>query len=486
MRNHPPPLHTDLPAWLARFVEATAGEVVETHISWVVLADEVAYKFKKPVTLPFLDYGSAARRRFFCDEELRLNRRFAPGLYLDVISVPGEAGAEEWAVRMRRFAEGDRLDHRCARGDLCPQHLSDLARVVADFHEQATVAAAATPFGEPAEVLSCALENFDELNRLLPSERRRLDALHAWTHDEFTRIRSSLQARKRDGHIRECHGDLHLGNLVLMDGQVTPFDCIEFNENFRWIDVASELAFTYVDLLDHRRPDLAGWLLNEWLARTGDFDAVPLLRFYSAYRALVRAKVAGIRGDPAEAADYLTMAERLTRPAPPRLVIANGLASSGKTTASAAMLLADAAAGTLRVRSDLERKRIHGLPLDIASRSGLAAGIYDVESSARTYARLAEIADRCLGAGWSVIVDAAFLEREQRQVFHRLAERHAASFSILACSAPLEELQRRIAARHDDASEATLTVLDWQRTRAEPLTADEQRFVIENHVTPTR
>lgn len=483
-RNAPAPL----PDWLIRFRQSlgdNAGEpveLIETHISWLLLVNGLAYKLKKPITLPFLDYGSPANRHFFCNEELRLNRRFAPDLYLDV--VPVDAASDEWAVKMRRFAEANRLDHVCARGELSLAQLSELARVIVDFHESAAVAPVDSPFGEPAQVLAPALENFDELRRLLPEEQPRLDKLKDWTNNEFSRLSERVRARKLAGRVRECHGDLHLGNLVLINGKVTPFDCIEFNENFRWIDVISELSFPYIDLLDHQRPDLAGWLLNEWLTVSGDFAAVPLLRFHAVYRALVRAKVAGIRGDTAEAGKYLSLAEQLMAPPSPTLTITFGLSGSGKTWASRAMILADTTATTLRLRSDIERKRLFGLSPDAASQSALDSGIYDAAASARTYDHLARIAAELLANGWSVVIDAAFLERKRRDRFHVLADQYQALFKICACSASTAALRQRISQRSDDASEATLAVLARQLSHVEPLAREELPFVIGRKIKP--
>jgi len=476
---HPP---SPLPTWLTSFRRRLGEdarepvELIETHISWLLLVDGLAYKLKKPVTLPFLDYGSSARRRFFCTEELRLNRRFAPDLYLDV--VPVDAESDEWAVRMRRFAEAGRLDHVCARGELSLAQLSELARVIVAFHESAAVAPADSHFGEPAQVLAPALENFAELRNLLPKEQPRLDRLEAWTNREFSRLSERIGARKLAGCVRECHGDLHLGNLVLIGDKVTPFDCIEFNEDLRWIDVVSELSFPYVDLLDQQRPDLAGWLLNEWLAASGDFAAVALLRFYAVYRALVRAKVAGIRGDAAEAGKYLRLAEQLMTPPDPTLTITFGLSGSGKTWASRALILADSTATTLCLRSDIERKRLFGISPDATSQSGVDSGIYDAAASSRTYQHLAGIAAELLANGWSVVIDAAFLERQRRDLFHALADQYQVPFKIRACTASTAALQQRIAQRCGDASEATLAVLVWQLSHVEPLARDELPFVI--------
>lgn len=440
-------------------------DVVETHISWVLLAGEYAYKFKKPVVLPFLDYGTVERRRADCAAELRLNRRYAPELYLGVVDFDGES-----AVQMRRFDEASRLDHLCARGELTAAQLSDLARTIAAFHAAAEPAPGASRFGEPAEVLAQALENFDELDTLLPSQGAHLADLRRWTEEEFGRRRDTMARRKQEGRVRECHGDLHLGNLVLLHGRPTPFDCIEFNEGFRWIDTASEIAFTYLDLLDHGQPGLACWLLNEWLVWSGDFGALAVLRFYAVYRALVRAKVAAIRGNGNEATGYLNMAATLTEPPPPALTITFGLSGSGKTTRSMALLLADTSATAIRLRSDVERKRLFGLTPDADS----GGTIYSAEANRRTYGRLAALAGDALAAGWSVIVDAAFLRRTERADFRRLAATHGVAFAILACAAPIDELRRRLAGRNGDASEADEGVLAAQLPWLEPL-ADEER-----------
>jgi aminoglycoside phosphotransferase family enzyme/predicted kinase len=464
-----------LPPWLEAFRAQLGAELVETHISWLLLADGFAWKLKKPVTLPFLDYGSAARRQFFCQEELRLNRRFAPELYLGLEAV-GDSG--ELAVKMRRFPESQRLDHVCARGALTPEHLSALARVVHAFHRAAATAPAGSRFGEPTQIRTPAIDNFSAIRGLRPDAAPRIDRLEAWTEAEFARIAPRLAARKTAGRVRECHGDLHLGNLVLLHGDVIPFDCIEFNDDFRWIDVASELAFTYVDLLDHRRPDLAAWLLNEWLTESGDFDAVPVLRFYAVYKAMVRAKVAAFAGQPDTTDDYLAQAERLSAALRPRLVITHGLSGSGKSSLSAELLRTDPHAATLRLRSDVERKRLYNLPPLASSRSCVAGGIYTHEATRRTYARLTELAGQMLDAGWSVIVDAAFLKRSERQSFAELAQAHGADFTILACSAPLDELRRRLQARRNDPSEATVEVLERQLEWIEELDADEQAHVI--------
>jgi len=480
----------------------SAGRVdlVETHASFLLLVGDFAYKVKKAITLPFLDYGSLERREAFCRAELVLNRRFAPDLYLDVVPIGGAAGrphpgglpAQEWAVRMRRFDEDGRLDHLAARGELRPEHLDQLAATLHAFHEAAAVAGPATRFGAPGQVLAAAQENFAELRQLLPpADQAQVERLARWTDEEFARRAADFAARKAGGRIREGHGDLHLGNLVLIDGRVTPFDCIEFSEDFRWNDPASEIAFVWIDLLDHDRPGLAAWFLNAWLEVGGDFDALAVLRFYAVYRAVVRAKVAALRAQQEDATaalaglesarGYLRLAWAIAVPPAPTLAITCGLSGSGKTTASSARLSNPDLAGAgslLRLRSDVERKRLYGLAARESSGSSPDGGIYTPEATTRTYARLREVAGKLLAAGWPVIVDAAFLRRDERMDFQALAAGLGVDFGILACEAPVAELRRRLLERRGDASEATVEVLERQLAWFEPLTGEERTRIV--------
>ena len=491
-------MDTDLPPLIrnlmlpGRFPGVTGpAELVQTHISWVLLAGDHAYKIKKPVRLPFLDFSTLALRKTCCEDELRLNRRFAPDLYLDVVGLyhspedprwDGQGDPIEYAVRMRRFDESGRLDHLCAHGRLTPDHLSDLARTLADFHARAPATAPDSRFGRPPEVLAAARENFQELEQLLPAaEHARLARLLDWTGAEFARQENRMHTRRAAGRVRECHGDLHLANMVCIDGRIRMFDCIEFSEALRWIDVASEYAFTYVDLLDHRQGGLAGWFLNEVLACGGDYEAAAVLRFYAVYRALVRAKVAAIRGTQAggeaDTDAYLTLAEQLVQARPARLIITHGLAGCGKTVASTRLLRSDPHAATLRLRSDVERKRLFGLDARQHSGSPPGGGIYAPDAHARTYAHLYDQAAMLLRAGWSVVVDAAFLRRAERDRFRALAAELELPCAILAPEAGPEVLRERILARERrglDASEATLAVLAQQMQWIEPLSADEQ------------
>lgn len=497
----PPLIHAllDAPRYPDAPQKASWVALVQTHISWVLLVGEFAYKIKKPLKLSFLDFSTLALRHAACLEELRLNRRFAPDIYLDVVGLfntpqdprfEGDGAPIEYAVKMRRFEETGRLDRVCARGELRPRHLSSLADTLADFHKTAAVAPADSRFGLPENIATPALDNFHALTDLLPSAglQGRLDRLQTWTQAQLRQLAPLMQARKEAGQIRECHGDLHLANLVLVDQRVRMFDCIEFSEDFRWIDVTSDIAFTYVDLLANNQPGLANWLVNEFWSRNGDYDAARLLRFYAVYRAMVRAKVTAIQSaqtheDDSKALAYIALAERLVTPAPVRLVITHGLSGCGKTVASNAWLQSDVQAPSLRLRSDVERKRLFGLTGPARSGSAFNAGIYTAQARVRTYARLHELADTLLHAGWSVIVDAAFLQRAERDAFRALAQNAGAAFGILAPQATPAQLRERIEARNalgQDASEATLEVLAQQMQTLEPLDAAEMEFVISN------
>lgn len=457
-------------------------ELIETHISWVLLAGDDAYKLKKPVRMGFLDFASVAARQRYCEEELRLNRRLAPGLYLDVLPVRGTPGAPQiggpgplldHVLHMRRFPDGALLGERLAAGLLQPAEIDRLAARIAAFHGSAPVAAADGPWGTPEAVVAATT---GVLRRL--AEHGPLPApLRDWVEAELSRLMPVWWQRLRAGRIREGHGDLHLANtLRLPDGEVTAFDCVEFDPALRWIDVIDDAGFLMMDLLAHGRQDLAWRYLNGWLDATGDHAGLAVLRLYLVHRALVRTLVGRLYAPPEASAgpDYLALAQRLSAPDAPRLMITHGLAGSGKSHAAARVA---EAFGALRIRSDVERKRLFGLDALARSAEQVPGGIYGPCATARTYDQLQQAARTAMQSGWSVIVDAAFLRRCERDRFHALAFELGAPFAVLDCQAPLALLRERVAARAqrgDDPSEADLAVLEAQREFAEPLAEDEQ------------
>lgn len=470
-------------------------ELLETHISAVLLAGAFAYKLKKPYDLGFLDFTTLAARRHFCEEELRLNRRFAPDLYLALIPITGSVDdpnlggpgeAIEYAVKMRRFDQDALLTSAIARGALQPAHLDAFAAQLASFHDTAAQAMATDRYGEPEVIHAAAIENFEQMRPLLTAPlAARLDALSHWTQRIFEKDRPRFLARKRAGGVRECHGDLHLGNLILLDEKITAFDCIEFNEAFRWIDVMSEVAFLVMDLCSRNHPELGFRFLNAYLEHSGDFDGLAVLDFYLVFRALVRAKIALFRATQAdtpaaarpqswaEFEHYLGLAERFVDSHAPQLILMHGFSGSGKSTV--ARVLA-ARLPAIHIRSDVERKRLFGLSPLAQSQSAVSAGIYTADASRRTCDRLLELARALLQAGWPVIVDATFLSRDWRAPFIALANELSLRWRIVDCIATPDTLRARVAARKasgQDAAEADLDVLEKQLASHEPFTNDE-------------
>lgn len=476
--------------------------LLETHCSYVLLTGEFAYKIKKAVNLGFLDFGTLERRRFYCQEELRLNRRLSPDLYLAVVpisGIPGKprvAGAGEggepgesiesieYAVKMREFPQAALFDRCLFRGDLLRSRIDDLARQIAAFHARAARAGPGDEYGTPATVWRTMARNFAQLGAGLAktgdgSPRALLDRLEEWSLGECTRLLEFLTLRRRNGFVRECHGDLHLGNIALLHGVPRVFDCLEFDPCLRWIDVMSEIAFPTMDLEERGRPDAAWRFLNRYLEITGDYAGLRGLTFYKVHRALVRANVALIRdaqaasgrGLPAASARYLAYARHAIASRPRRLLLMHGLAGSGKSTLSQTVA---ERIGAVRIRSDVERKRLFALPANVRAEER----IYSAEATRATYRRLEELARQALDAGFSVVVDAASLQRWQREIFRELARAFDLPFRILACRADEATLRARLLARRaapSDASDADVAVLEHQLQHSEPLTAAELR-----------
>lgn len=479
---------------------ARAVHLVETHISWVLLAGRYAYKIKKAVDLGFLNFTDLEARRFFCTEEIRLNRRLAPKVYLDVISIGGSPEQPEWgvqpaieyAVRMRRFAATRQMDKLLVRGKILPRHMDSLAAALARFHGGLPAVETGSAFGSAVAIHASAMQNFECLQSLLkkPDDLDAVAALHHATEAAYVVCEKIFEERRMQGYVRECHGDLHLGNIALIGNNPVPFDGIEFSPALRWIDVMDEVAFTVMDLLHRERPDFAYRFLNAYLETTGGYGGVSVLRFYVAYRAGVRAKVSAIRASQtgmsnrgaaealATCRSYLALGKTYLDRHQPALIITHGLPGSGKTTFAQAALERLQA---LRIRSDVERKRLFGLA-PLADSSHIGSNMYAADATRRTYARLHELARELLMAGFAVIVDAAFLKREERERFRELARELAAPFAIASMRANKTTLYARIARRRKqacDASEADITVLEALWAEQEPLLPHELACAVE-------
>ena len=478
---------------------ASRVDLVETHISFVLLVGDYAYKIKKPVNLGFLDFSSLEKRQYYCEKELSLNRRLAPDLYLDVVAITGdsmhpEIGGNgqiiEYALRMRRFPENGLLSQHAER--LTPELVDDLAETVADFHAGIDQVNADFPWGYPEHVYQPMQENFNMV-RLLEHEPEimvQLDRLEQWTYQAYTDLTGTIAARRADGFVRECHGDIHLGNITIIDDVMVIFDGIEFSQKLRWIDVMSEISFLIMDLEKSGRPELAQRFLNSYLERTGDYAGLELLAFYKTYRALVRAKISAIRlsqknindGERLELEqdlhDYIKLAESYTLPREPALIITHGVSGSGKSFASRLLAMWLPA---VHIRSDVERKRLAGLKLDEDSNSEIGNGIYSEDATWKTYRSLLDLAEVLIAYGFIVVVDATFLKREQRKLFSDLVERMLVPFVILDMRFSRHVLRERVRERlehGDGVSEANEEILDRQLGMDSHLFEDELNRVV--------
>lgn len=475
----------------------TAISLVETHISWVVLTGSHAYKIKKPVKAGFIDATTLDLRRFYCEEELRLNSRLAPEIYLDVVpitmtngqlTVGGPGIAIEYAVRMRQFPPQDELPALVAAQAVSVDDIAALGVLLGDFHSSLPSTAWTGNAERTAGMLKVVFANLGQLQSdleplgLVAHLRKLID----WTGITADSLADAFRQREQDGSVRECHGDLHLANIVRIGGRLVPFDCIDFDPGLRCIDVINDVAFLFMDLVGHDRPDLAFAMLSRYLETTGDYEGVRLLPFYCVYRALVRAKVDALSAVqmPDRAAGFrqrllsrLQLAAKLTSPSPPTLLIMQGVSGSGKSWLSERLVPVLPA---LRIRSDLERKRMTGT-LGSSARVDVGKGIYTADLGHRVYARLADSAEICLRAGCSVIVDAAFLKSADRALFQGLAARLGSHFLIVACQTAPDVLETRITARAVrgiDPSDATSSVLADQLKNQQPLSERERRHAV--------
>ena len=465
-------------------------ELRETHISWVFLAGEYAYKVKKPLVLPFLDYGTVERRREMCREEVRLNRRLAPGIYRRVVGVAREGGrwsltaeddpaAREYAVEMCRVEERRSLAALAAAGTLRDEHVSATAAVLATFHAAAAVAA---PERRELGVLEATLdENVMTLRDSGASviEPSRLDAAEHFTRAFLTVRRDQLEARASGGLVRDCHGDLRAEHVIVPEqGDVYVYDCIEFNPELRQIDVAADIAFLVMDLTRLGAESFASLLIAGYRRAGGDPGDDALLFFYAAYRAWVRAKVACIRAQelpgehPAlervrgEAGELMRLGHRFAwRSRGPLVLVLCGVSGSGKTTVAREVA---AVSGWEHLSSDVTRKRLSGLAP--TERGG--AELYSRERTAETYRELGRMAAERLQRDRGVIVDATFHLREEREAFRRGLGDRPGRLLFVECRASTATLLERVLKRElrpDRVSDADVAVVERQLAEFEPL-----------------
>ena len=471
-----------------------AVQLVETHISWILLTGEFAYKIKRPVQLPFVDQRSLEHRAFLCAEELRLNHRFAPDLYLGVcditqdgsgIRISGSGAVIEHAVKMRQFDRNDGLDRLLDAQCVEPAELERFGRQLARIHAGLPTVHHGERWGHPDTVRMTVLRNAQESARLLPDDyATRVLAIQTLLESQLGSAARWMKRRWEGDKVRECHGDLHCSNVVRLGSELTAFDGLEFEPAFRWIDVADEVGFLCADLAALDRPAHAQAFLGGYLAESGDFDLCPFLRVYATHRSLVRAKVEALSAIESTASRrmieaHLECAWRFLHPRRPALVLVSGVSGSGKT-----WLAQRLAPGldAIHLRSDVERKRLSGFPESARTGSALGQGVYSLDLSGRVYQHLASAARSTLAGGFTTLVDATFGRRADRLLFRDLARELGVPICLVRCSAPPEVLRERLVARGiegKDASEADASVLAWQEEHWQPIRPTEALPVIE-------
>lgn len=500
-------------------------QVLETHISWVILTGSYAYKIKKPVNFGFLDFSSLDKRKFYCDEELRLNRRLAPDLYLDVIPIYGTVSQPclssglnaqttdseqaqqnnapiEYALRMTQFDQAGLLDQLEEAQKLTSKHIQTLAHTLASFHGRVNTRIPDSNFGTPQGVFAPVIENFEQIQAQLTQLEliEELHPLQQWANASFQALKPLLERRRDSGFIRECHGDLHLGNITLFNQQIVIFDCIEFNASLSWVDTINDLAFLVMDLEKRGQDAFANQLTNQYLELTGDYQGAGLLRFYKAYRAMVRAKVAVLSLQPntddasaktnhglmEQYRQYITQAKRYINAPQRYILLMHGFSGSGKSHISRELV---EQLGAIRIRTDVERKRLFNYNPSDNTQSPIDGGIYTQAATQKTYSHVASLATELLAGGIPVIIDAANLKQWQRRLFADLADSQRVPILIIACNAHSDTLEERVVKRAEqpkldqekDASEAKVDTLKQQRLSAEALSAEELNHTVQIH-----
>ncbi len=469
----------------------TPIRLMQTHVSYVLLTGSYAYKVKKPVNFGFLDYSTLAKRQHFCEEELRLNQRVAAAIYLAVLPIAATAEGYvlgqtdtvvEYVVQMRQFPQTALLSQQFEHGDLTEERLRDLATAIARFHQTAETNDYIRAFGTVDRVRESIDENYEQTEAFIggPQTQQQFDATKAYTDHFFATRGDLLQQRMDQGKIRACHGDLHLNNICDWEGQLYLFDCIEFNEPFRFVDVMFDVAYIIMDLTVQGRTDLAALFLSHYVEQTGDWEGLQVLPLYVSRQAYVRAKVTSfLLADPAitatakqeataKAAKYYTLAWQFGQPQAGHLWVLAGLSGSGKSTVARELCRQ---AGAIYIRSDAVRKHLAGIPVEQRGDDGL----YTPAMSRQTYQRLIQLGGTLASQGYTIVLDAKFDRAAMRQAAIAKAAACEVSLTILHCQAPLAVLQERVQQRQGDIADATVAVLAEQTM--EPCTYAEAPYV---------
>ncbi|MGF1457516.1 MAG: AAA family ATPase [Leptolyngbyaceae cyanobacterium] len=465
--------------------------LMQTHVSYVLLTGEFAYKLKKPVNFGFLDYSTLEKRQRFCEEEIRLNQRAAAPVYLGTLPVSergdrfvlgDDANVVEYVVKMRQFPQSTLLSQHFERGELTEELLRELAEAIAAFHLKAETNNYIRAFGTVENVRQSIDENYEQTAGFIggPQTQQQFDETKAYTDGFFATRRDLLDQRIAQDKIRACHGDLHLNNICYWEDQLLLFDCIEFNEPFRFVDVMFDIAYIIMDLTVEGRTDLAASFLSHYVECTGDWEGLQVLPLYVSRQSYVRAKVTSfLLGDPsieelvkqaaaAKAAKYYTLAWSYTQPQTGQLFVMSGLSGSGKSTLAQAI---SRQLGAIYIRSDAVRKHLGGVPVEARGDDSL----YTPEMTQKTYQRLTALGGMLAKQGYTIILDAKFDRAETRQLAIGQAQAHQLPLTFVHCQAPYPVLAERVRARQGDIADATVAVLSTQQF--EPFTETEAALV---------
>ncbi len=468
-------------------------QMLQTHISYVLLTGDFAYKIKKPVNFGFLDFSTIAQRRHFCYEEIRLNQQNAPEIYLDVLAITQEGNRfilggisepVEYAVKMCQFPQSSLLSSMFEEGKLTEVEMEELGKTVAYFHSKCQTSDYMRSFGEVAKIREFVNDNYQHTLKYIGGSQtqEQYEETKAFS-DRFFAEQAELLAQRRDNNfIRECHGDLHLRNICLWHNKIQLFDCIEFNEPFRFVDVMYDVAFTVMDLEARGRKDLGNAFLNTYLEQTGDWSGLQVLPLYLSRQAYVRAKVTSfLLDDPAvsveakqeastTAANYYRLAWNYTKIQRGRIILMSGLSGAGKSTVARKLARK---LGAIHLRSDAVRKHLAGIPLEEKGEDTL----YTAEMTQKTYNRLLELGILLANQGFTAILDAKYDKQGLRESAIAQAQTAQIPLSILYCTAPMDVLRDRLLSRTGDVSDATTDLLASQEAAAEPFTEEEQSLV---------
>lgn len=468
-------------------------QLIQTHISYVLLTGDYVYKVKKPVNLGFLDFSTLNARRYFCQEELRLNHLLAPEIYLEVLPITqqdhnfilgGDGEPQEYTLKMRQFSQDALLSKMLKQGKLTPELIEQLGRIVAQVHLKATTNDYIRSFGDAQKIADAIAQNYQQSQKYIGSlqTQPQYEETKQFSDRFFSLQTLLLKQRQKNNWIRECHGDLHLDNICIWHDKIQLFDRIEFNEPFRFVDVMYDVAFLVMDLEAAGEPELANIFLNTYIEQTGDWEGLAILPLYLSRQAYVRAKINSWLWDnptlteenkrqaASKASNYYHLAWKYTRSRQGKLIMMSGLSGSGKTTVARQLARS---LGAIHIRSDAVRKHLSGTPLEQSGDSS----IYTSEMTQKTYDRLLELGTKLASLGFTVILDAKYDRRNLRSPVITQARNNQIPIEIVYCNAPEEVLRDRILVRTGDISDATVDLLESQKKAFETFTEVEKHLV---------